>query len=76
MLILDSTDVRIMRSNEIAVEKISEDIYEALSSEDPQKRYVILYVPGSGWTCNCLDAYYRGVKCKHTLAVKQVEALR
>ena len=57
-----------------AVRRFSKDVYY-VKSQSGHGEYTVFQVP-TGWRCDCPDAKYRSVKCKHLWAVELSRAIR
>lgn len=69
--LIDWLPERARRADDLAVRRVDPQTYEVESESQPGQVYRITLTPTADYdpTCQCADFEYRGIPCKHLLAV-------
>jgi hypothetical protein len=76
---MQSLEVRAQKGKEIAaiegaINRLDENTYK-VKSQSMNMYYEVIHTE-NGWSCQCSDARYRGIRCKHAWAVEYSSEFR
>jgi putative transposase len=64
-----------MIADEVEIKQVNDSVYYVPSQTEENKLYQVVNV-GEEWDCECPDFYWRGLVCKHIIAVRLWKLIR